>query len=266
MLVRIVAVQACLGEPLSLEEKIHIFKQRPDYVCLPEYYLLDRSVSDYSRAALRVTEYLDYFEKLSDQLTTCLIAGTIVEPDGKHLYNSCYLYNRGFVIGRYRKRCPVSGEQEKGISPGSEKLVLNVDGVRISVLICGDVFNQDLFTELASEQVDLVFVPTTSPYLPDDSLSRKAHRDRKYFISGAELARSYVIKVCGVGEIFGRPLQGRSLVTAPWGIISRTEIAGEQKKRILSLTLDINELREFRAKLRIRDWVDQTGSESDRLN
>ena len=33
MLIKIAAVQAELGQPLSLEEKIYIFKQRPDFVC-----------------------------------------------------------------------------------------------------------------------------------------------------------------------------------------------------------------------------------------
>jgi len=40
MLIKVVAFQGEIGKQLTLEEKIYIFKQRPDFVCLPEYYLL----------------------------------------------------------------------------------------------------------------------------------------------------------------------------------------------------------------------------------
>ncbi|HUV31625.1 MAG TPA: carbon-nitrogen hydrolase family protein [Acidobacteriota bacterium] len=252
MLVKIVAAQARMGQSLTLEEKIYIFKQRPDFVCLPEYYLLDESVRDYHRAALRKTEFLQDMETLSDQLSTCLVGGTVVEAEDDRLYNSCFVFNRGLVIGRYRKRFPVPGEVRKGIAAGSEKLVVDVEGVRIGVLICGDVFNPALYSELGRENVDLVFVPTTSPFRPADSRSRKVFRDWKYFVCGAVSAGAYVVKVCGVGAIFETPLQGRSLIAAPWGIITGTDFAAETERRILSVTLDLAELREFRTKLRAR--------------
>jgi len=48
--------------------------------------------------------------------------------------------------------------------------------------------------------------------------------------------------------LWGGYLQGRSLVAAPWGILTRIPPYDENKRRILSFTLDIAELREFRAK------------------
>jgi predicted amidohydrolase len=253
MLVKLVIVQGRMGQQLTLEERIYIFKQRPDFVCLPEYFLLDESITDFHRAALMRNEYIDYLEHLSDQLSTCLIGGTVVEPRHDQLFNTCYVINRGKKLGRYAKRHPVPGEQSNGISPGGGKLVLTVEGVRIGVLICGDVFFEERFDEMRRSNVDLLFVPTTSPFRPDDSVSQKSYRDHKYFVSGAERSGAYVVKACGVGTLFGKALQGRSLIASPWGILAQTELSGESQKRLLTVTVDIGELREFRSKLPSRD-------------
>jgi len=249
MLIRVVTVQAGLGEPLSLEDKIHIFRQRPDFVCLSEFCTFDDSVTDYQRAALRRNEFIEYFEKLSYQLSTCLISGSLVEAEAGFLYNCCYVFNRGTLVGRYRKQHLTDGEQKAGISPGYEKLLIEVEGVKVGVLICADVFRPELFSRYLDDHVDLTFIPTTSLLRPDDSVSQKHYRDQKYFVAGANLSGSYVVKACGVGSIFGKPLQGRSLVAAPWGVVARVDFGREDQKQILSVTLDIAELREFRSRL-----------------
>lgn len=250
MLVKIVAVQARLGQPLTLDEKIHIFKQQPDFVCLPEYYLLDHTVTDYARAALRVHDYLDYLQQLSAEFGCCLIAGTVVEPDGDKLFNTAHIFDRGLLIGKYRKQHPVVRERERGIFPGTRHFIFDHEDARVGILICGDVFFPERYTELGGHECDLIFIPTTSPFRSDDTPAEKHSRDEKYFASGARAAGSFVIKTCGVGEIFGHALQGRSLVAAPWGIENRVEIAAEQQKRLLAVTLDLTELRDFRRKMR----------------
>ncbi len=250
MLIKVVAYQGRLGEKLSLEEKIYIFKQKPDFLCLPEYFLLDETITDYHRAALNINEYLKYLSSLSYELATCLFAGTVVEPHDDRLYNTCYVINRGEVIGRYRKRFPVPRERERGISPGEEMFLVDIEGVRVGVMICGDVFHHHLYDEMFRHGADLIFIPTTSALKPDDSLSKKKFRDREYFINGAETAGAFVIKVGAVGNIFGHPLQGRSLIAAPWGVINQTDATGEMNKRILVATLDISEVRDFREKIK----------------
>lgn len=246
MLIKVVAVQAELGRPLSLEEKIYIFKQRPDFVCLPEYYQVSPEHADYHRAALTTHDHLDYLSHLSADLATCLIGGTVIEPAGKNLYNTCFIINRGNRLVGYRKRYPVPGELQAGITPGDGAVVYDIEGVKIGLLICGDVFYPELYRELAVRGADVIFIPTTSPYRPSDSLSQKRTRDREYFLSGAETAGAFVVKVCGVGSIFGKPLQGRSLVASPWGVISQVEAQAERQQRILTVTFDIDEIREFR--------------------
>lgn len=249
MLVKIVAVQARMGERLTLEEKIHIFKQKPDFVCLPEYWLLDSSIPDYHRAALHRQEWLSYLSRLSDELQTVLIGGTVVEAQGERLHNVSYVLDRGQIVGSYRKRHPVPRELERGITPGTRAEIFDCDGIRISLMICGDVFFPERYEELGEEDVDIIFIPTTSAFRPNDTPEEKSNRDERYFVAGASSSGSFVVKVCGVGTIFGHPLQGRSLIAAPWGVLERVDIPGELHKRILTATLDIAEIRDFRVKM-----------------
>lgn len=252
MLVKVIAVQARMGHQLTLEEKLHIFRQRPDFVCLPEYWPIAHDVGDFHRAALARTEYVERLARLSDELDTVLIGGSIVEAVRDKLYNCALVFDRGRLLGRYRKINPVPGEVRAGISPGNDHFVLESGSIRIGLLLCGDVFFKRNFERLAALEADLIFVPTTSPYRPADSLTAKRERDRVYFQAGATLAGAYVIKVCGVGEFMGQPLQGRSLIAAPWEILQRVNQASENAPRILSGTLDTDEIRDFRGRMRSR--------------
>ncbi|MCX6827374.1 MAG: carbon-nitrogen hydrolase family protein [candidate division Zixibacteria bacterium] len=248
MLIKVVAVQSRLGNKLSLEEKLFIFKQRPDFVCLPEYCLIGETTPDFSRAALYSRENLQYMKNLSGEFTTCLIAGSMVEAEGDSLFNSAYLFNRGELMGRYRKLNPMAGEIEKGILPGDKLFTTIIDGVNIAILICADALNSELFTLVGEMDLDIIFIPTTSPYRPGESKSDKYERDKNIYLKNAEISGAYIVKTCGVGQLFNRPLQGRSLIASPWGIIQRVDYHSESSACILAAVLDIEEIREFRQK------------------
>ncbi len=258
MLVRVIAVQSPLGERLSLEGKLHIFRRRPDFVCLPEYCLIPKALPDFSRAALDIRENLKYLEYLSMEMDTCLIGGSVVEADRDALYNSTYVFQRGAVVGRYRKLNPVSGEIGKGILPGDKIFTATVDGVKIGIMICADALNAGLFEVMAQKEVDIIFIPTTSPHRPAESKTEKHKRDNDIYVNGAESAGAFVVKTCGIGNLFGRPLQGRTLIAAPWGILGRVQVHQESEPTMLSLVLDIDEIRDFRKKRRLQTESDTT--------
>lgn len=258
MLIKTVAVQAQMGRPLSLEEKIHVFKQRADFVCLPEYYSLEKDTPDYHRAALRVGEHKEYLARLSADWGTCLVGGSVVEPRESGLYNTSYIINRGNFLTGYRKRHPTEEERAQGILAGNDLVVYDIEGVRIGIMICADIFHDEMFFEFAARDTDVIFVPTVSPYLNQDTARDKYERDQRYFVEGARKAGAYVVKVCGVGSLLGKPLQGRSLIAAPWGVVQQVGIAGEQRRQILTQTLDVSEVREFRRK-RLQQTVRSLG-------
>ncbi|SYZ74305.1 putative Nitrilase/cyanide hydratase and apolipoprotein N-acyltransferase [Candidatus Zixiibacteriota bacterium] len=248
MLIKVCAVQSRLGDRLSTEERLFIFKQRPDFVCLPEYCLIGPEAVDFIRPALDVKENLALLKDLSGSLNTCLIGGSVVEADNDLFYNSSYVFDRGDIIGRYRKLNPVSGEIAKGILPGDRIFVKEIDDIKIGILICADALNPVLFGLLGEYGVDIIFIPTTSPYRPGESRVEKHKRDNDIYLSGAQEAGAFIVKCCGAGQLFGKPLQGRSLIAAPWGIVQRVDISSEMDPCILTGVFDITELREFRDK------------------
>jgi len=252
MLVKVVAVQSKLGAELTLEERLLVFRQRPDFVCLPEYFFVGRKMRDFGQSAMEIKKNLRYLEALSDALSTCLIGGSVVEAEGDAFYNSSYVYNRGERMGRYRKLNPVAGELDRGILPGDKALTLEIDGIKIGLLICADALNPDIFGIMREKEVDIIFIPTTSPFRPGEGSLAKQKRDFEIYLTGARRAGAYVVKTCAVGELFGKPLQGRSLMVSPWEIIRRVDIRAESTACVLSAVLDIEELRDFRQKFPVR--------------
>ncbi len=250
MLRRVTIIQTEAGRQLSREENLLIFRQRPDFIIFPEYYNVDPSRRDTIYNAGRTPEFLRYIQTLSDRFGTAIVAGTALEWDDGHFYNTAYLYNRGELIGKYHKTCPTQNEIKHGVTPGNGVSLFEVDGVRLSILICADVLQPHSFSQLRPLNPDIIFVPTTSPLKPGETIGEKFARDKNIFVAGAQVAGGFVVKCCAVGTLWDGSLQGRSLVAAPWGILTRIQPLDEDRRRILSITLDIAELRDFRTK-----WV-----------
>jgi len=260
MLIKVVAVQSKLGNVLSLEEKLFIFKQKPDFVCLPEYCFIDEKMPDFGRAALTAKDHLKYLQALSEALATTLIGGSIVEAERDSLFNSAYIFRRGQKIDKYRKLSPVEGELERGILPGDRLFTTTVNGIKIALLICADALNINLFEALRSEEVDIIFIPTTSPMRPDEKKIEKYKRDNDIYLHAAQVAGSFILKTCGVGSLFGKPLQGRTLIVSPWGFLKRVDPFSEDSKCILTAVLDIDELHDFRRKQQIDVLIKEESS------
>lgn len=248
MLRKVVIVQCQVGRQLTRDENLLIFKQRPDFVILPEYFSVNPDNRDTVRNAAAAHQYLQYCRTLSDRLDTVLIAGTAITLEDERFYNTCHVYNRGHLLGVHHKCNPTKKERRYGISPGAKLDLFQLNDVRFSVLICADVLDAGNFSALRRMEPDIIFVPLTSPLRPHETVPNKFARDHSIFVLGARAAGSYIVKCCAIGRIWGGRLQGRSLIASPWGILTRIMPDEEDRPRILSFILDIAELREFRAK------------------
>lgn len=235
---------------MKTEEILHIFRQKPDFIILPEYQGVDPMWREAAENADKADDFQMYCRNLSDSLHTTVIGGSTIESEDDRFYNACRVFSRGRDIGRYFKTNPTQNEGRHGISPGSSPCLFEIDGIRISILICADVLHPQNFTRLADFKPDIIFIPTTSPFKPEESIREKFSRDRNIFVTGALASGSYLVKCCAVGHLWGGHLQGRSLAVAPWGILTRIAPEEEDRERIFSIVLDIDELREFRRKYR----------------
>jgi predicted amidohydrolase len=244
-----------------MDENLLIFKQRPDFVILPEYYNVNPIRRDTPKNSSEAPGYLKYCKILSERLETVLIAGTTITVNAGQFYNTCIIYDHGHPVGSYHKINPTENERKHGITPGTDISLFEMGGIRISTLICADVLNSGNFARLRKLEPDITFIPTTSPLKPNEPLRDKFKRDNSIFVAGAWAAGSYLVKCCAVGQLWGGHMQGRSLVTSPWGIITRISPEEENRPRILTVILDIAELREFRRKqdlVRTHDDIDNS--------
>jgi len=249
MIIRVAALQYPLGQEIALEDKLFLIRRRPDFVCLPEYYFVRTDCGGVEEAAHGARGGIETIEKLSVDLATTVIGGSMIIQSKRGYANTTMVFSRGRLIGSYRKINLSRNEPRRGIVPGKKVMVFEVGGVRVGVLICADVLDPKLFKKLKKQQVDVIFVPTASPHRPNDTLFEKQLRDSTIFVRGAQLANAYVIKTGGVGTLFGSRLQGRSAVFAPWGILAKTAVDDENRKRILIAVLDLAEIREFKEKM-----------------
>ena len=225
-----------------------------DFVCLPEYCFIPLEAKSQLDTAKNLEKNLATLSELSIRLNTALIGGSVVEEKNGKFYNVCNIFDRGQLVGKYRKVNLYRREAGKGISTGNRYEVFGIGGVRVGLLICADVLFSESYRKLTELKPDIIFVPTTSPYRADDLSEAKEKRDSDYFLAGAKAASAYVAKCCAVGSLLGGQLQGRSLIAAPWGILKRVPFQEEDKELVLTAELDLEELRNYR-RSEVRDKI-----------
>lgn len=253
MVIAVAALQFPLGGPITLDDKLHLFRHRPDFVCLPEYFSVrpgDRTLRDVEAA---IPQRQGELARLSRDLQCVVIGGTMLHPIDGGYANIATIFDNGEVIGSYQKVNPLGREEQRGIIPGRDYRVFAIRGVRVGVLICADVLNPDSFAAMSRLDADIIFVPTVSPYRESDTVFEKDRRDLEIFVNGAQRACAYVVKTCGVKTLFGSRLQGRSGIFAPWGILKRVSPDREDRKLVLSEYLDVDEIRDFKRLMRHDD-------------
>ena len=239
MKIRVAACQQALDQPLSSEQIDCVQSYKPDFVCLPEHYPLSKEVMNLQQATDLFENRKCYLQNLSTRLNTVLIGGTLTERTDEGFYNTCYVFDSGKEIGFYRKVNPTLREQQAGVLKGDQFKIFELSGIRTGVLICADVLYESSFQQMSSLRCQIVFIPTASPHRQGESIEEKYSRDRNIFLQGARTLGCPVVKVCGVGTTFGHPIQGRSLIATPDGILKRAEPEEEQTSLIFLQDLEI---------------------------
>jgi len=253
MIISVAALQYPLGGPITLEDQLHLFRRKPDFLCLPEYFPVRPSDNSHADVSSRIAPLQRALARLSRDLACTVIGGTMPHPVNGGYANISTVYHRGVRVGEYQKVNPVGREEERGIIPGKDYRVFDVNGVRIGILICADVLKSASFEKMRELGAEIIFAPTISPYRDNDTVFDKLRRDTDIFVAGSQTARAYVVKTCGIGTIYSSPLQGRSGVFAPWGVLSRVPPDAEDQKMILTEYLDIDEIREFKSQMIVAD-------------
>jgi predicted amidohydrolase len=165
-----------------------------------------------------------------------LVAGSLYERDGEHIYNTCPIINpAGEVVARCRKIYPFT-PYEKGVACADAVTVFEVPGVgKFGVSICYDMWFPETLRAMTWLGAEVILHP---------SMTNTIDRDVETAIARAGAATNQVyffdLNVVGIGG-------GRSGVYGPGGEVIHAAGVGRE---IICVELDLD----YVARVRDRGW------------
>lgn len=161
-----------------------VSRSRPDLVCLPEctltgYLYEDADVQRFAEPIPGPTT--ERMSELARRHKIFLCFG-LLEVAGKHFFNSAVLLDRqGKILLHHRKVC-----EYPPFTNGTTVQAVNTELGRLSVLICGDLFDEDATSQL-DDAIDLLLVPMARNFdgrSPD--LERWLREERQVYLDGVK--------------------------------------------------------------------------------
>ena len=229
--IRVVLIQKKLGTRVLHSEAEEIRKYKPHFVCFPEYFFVNINLGNHEQTPHNFDRQMKRIEIFSRNFQSVVIGGTVPEMSNGDLYNTSFVFDKGKLLGYYRKQNLFHTEFEN-IKSGSEYKVFTAYGIRFGVLICADVFKMESFVEMKRMGAKLIFIPTFSPK-KEETVEEKYKRDNQIYVQSARLSDAVIVKVCGVKSEFKEFLQARSLIANKKEIIYRVNPDEEEKEMII---------------------------------
>jgi predicted amidohydrolase len=126
--------------------------QKTDLLILHEYWVPCKFNSS---ETLTNNSFFGPFFEIAKKHSVYILLGSGLEIAPKNVYNTSLFVGPEGLIGMYRKRKPIVS----GVSPGSEVGVWDTPIGRISVMICFDIENADVFEENIKLRPDIILNP-----------------------------------------------------------------------------------------------------------
>ena len=212
-------------------------------VCLPEYFFVPNKIASFipSNYSEVYQEIIDFLASVSKD-NKIIVVGNILESDESGYFNTCLIFENGKEIGKQRKVHPTEREEKFGIKHGDGFEVFQSKIGKLGVLVCADVLYPEAGRILGLKGADIVFNPVVSFYIEND-VTKQA---RTCLFVGRSYDNDYfLVKAGGVGKSpFGAKIVGRSLITAPWGVLASAK--NEDKPEVLIANLDMDLLQKVR--------------------
>lgn len=178
-------------------------RREPDLVCLPEAFTT-AGVSESPIGELAEPLRGPTTEAVAERAREagCYVICPIVTRRDSRLWNSAVVMDRsGGILGVYDKAHPVTSSSdytvfERGVTPGGDVPVFDLDFGRVGVQICFDIGFPEAWEELERKGARMVFWP--SAYNGGFPLQVYAYLHHYYVVSSVRSDRSRVIDPCGV--------------------------------------------------------------------
>jgi predicted amidohydrolase len=219
-------------------------KQKPVFIALPEYFSVPNNMEQFTSAENiskeTYNETIRFLAETSKELPNIyILGGTVLEEDHGVFYNTSTLWRNGELIGKYRKRNPISAELKAGVSRGDKPAVYSTEHCKVGMLVCADMFDPPTVKAVINLGAEIVFLPVaamgTHPHVTGHPLTEKLSTENGI----------YVVKV---GNVSSSARGGRSAFITPWGI--EQEASDAVKDLVMTTDFDMQKLREYRKSLK----------------
>lgn len=183
-------------------------------VALPEMFATGFSMRSDIMASY-APKIRDFLADLATRHQLWVIGG-FAEPGEERPANACGVFDPdGREVLHYRKIHSFSlANEQRHYEAGSEIATLEVDGLRVTPLICYDIRFPELF-RVAAAATDLFVIIANWP-------TRRAHAWRTLLTARAIEDQAWVLGVNRVGDAQGHPHRGDSSLIDPWGEVLDT--------------------------------------------
>jgi len=114
----------------------------------------------------RVQQSLTSIKKLTLSLPQTVIVGHPVS-ENSHRFNALSVIKNGAVILQYRKqKLPNFSvfDEARYFLPGNKNGLFELNGSKVALLICEDIWHTDIVKSLASEKPDILLISNASPF------------------------------------------------------------------------------------------------------
>jgi predicted amidohydrolase len=199
----------------NLDKAVRFLEQssgRADVVCFPELfstgYHLDLIDGHFYELAEPIPGPTTELMGRKAQKHGLSVLGTIVERDGADdgvLYDTTFLLNaEGRLVGKYRKSHLYPPER-RYFRGGDRLPVFDLDGVTVGVAICFEHAFPQIFTTLALQGAQIVFIPSAVPvgyeYLLNLRTRARAQDNQIFTVAVNRVGREGDVSYCGLSQV-----------------------------------------------------------------
>lgn len=214
-----------------------------ELVLLPEYWFAPMPRDEPPAGPAEAAPFAEKIRAASASWSRELdivVAANVIEPRPEGYANVGAVYAGGRLALEQDKVHPMPREAAAGVAGGMALRASDIGGHRIGMLVCADILYPEASRVLALQHADILLNPVMSPWRAEDD-GREART--AMYVARAYDAGAFVLKSAGFLE--GR-IAGRSLVTAPWGVLAKAD--DEFREGIVAAQLDFARLHKFREK------------------
>ena len=201
------------GEKKANLERVAGFLEgtNADLIVLPELfatgYIFESREELSALAEAPGGETFQALQALSREIGATIVAG-IAEADGANCFNSCFAFSAGNLIGGYRK-VHLFDREKSLFTPGDRGFtVLEVNGVKLGLMICFDWIFPETARILALMGAQIICHPANLvlPHCPQAMITR-CLENRVFAVTanrtGAEARAGQEMRFVGTSQIIG---------------------------------------------------------------